>query len=290
MMWRWYWKAWTGPTLVVGGQFGSLPLILPRFCPDQTILIIAFDPKHRFSHLLYSAIHIHSNLKRFPMTTKKLPEGGKKPPCLRFSLPAGMDQRWGVIRSWGQPHGLVWDVIFREVFCVFFLWKEQLGEWGCAHCEAKGFTQGRRQNTKADKWVLRQNGKVDEQKQDKQYVQNQDWQIQKMKSGEDHGALGKCVLQGLEEREHRSPIFQRLESVGTPLPPLCVTELDVLWVGGDECHCIISLGPLAWLELQDRLWTQPQTAPLPGGARGGIWDWKRGRSPESELKSDLLWL
>ena len=191
MMWRWYWKAWTGPTLVVGGQFGSLPLILPRFCPDQTILIIAFDPKHRFSHLLYSAIHIHSNLKRFPMATKKLPEGGKKPPCLRFSLPGGMDQRWGVIRSWGQPHGLVWDVIFREVFCVFFLWKEQLGEWGCAHCEAKGFTQGRRQNTKADKWVLRQNGKVDEQKQDKQHVQNQDRDIQKMKSGEDHGALGK---------------------------------------------------------------------------------------------------
>ena len=170
MLWRWLWKARTGPTLVVGGQFGSLPLILPRFCPDQTILIIAFDPKHRFSHLLYSAIHIHSNLKRFPMATKKFPEGGKKPPCLRFSLPAGMDQRWGVIRSWGQAHGLVWDVIFREVFCVFFLWKEQLGEWGYAHCEAKGFTQGRRQNTKADKWVIRQNGKVDEQKQDKQHV------------------------------------------------------------------------------------------------------------------------
>ena len=166
MLWRWYWKAWPEPTLVVGGQFGSLPLILPRFCPDQTILIIAFDPKHRFSHLLYSAIHIHSNLKRIPMATKRFPEGGKKPPCLRFSLPGGMDQRWGVIRSWGQPHGLVWDVIFREVFCVFFLWKEQLGEWGCAHCEAKGFTQGCRQNTKADKWVLRQNGKVDEQKQE----------------------------------------------------------------------------------------------------------------------------
>ena len=190
MLWRWYWKAWPGPTLVVGGQFGSLPLILPRFCPDQTILIIAFDPKHRFSHLLYSAIHIHSNLKRFPMATKRFPEGGKKPPRLRFSLPAGMDQRWGIIRSWGQAHGLVWDVIFREVFCVFFLWKEQLGEWGCAHCEAKGFTQGRRQNTKADKWVLRQNGKVDEQKQEKQHVQNQDWHIQRMKSGEDHGALG----------------------------------------------------------------------------------------------------
>ena len=189
MLWMWYWKAWAGPTLVVGGQFGSLPLILPRFCPDQTILIIAFDPKHRFSHLLYSAIHIHSNLKRIPMATKRFPEGGKKPPCLRFSLPGGMDQRWGVIRSWGQAHGLVWDVIFREVFCVFFLWKEQLGEWGCAHCEAKGFTQGCRQNTKADKWVLRQTGKVDEQKEDKQYVENQDWQIQKIKSGEDHGTL-----------------------------------------------------------------------------------------------------
>ena len=58
--------------MVVGGQFGSLPLILPRFCPDQTILIIAFDPKHRFSHLLYSAIHIHSDLKRFLMATKKV--------------------------------------------------------------------------------------------------------------------------------------------------------------------------------------------------------------------------
>ena len=175
MLWRWLWKAWPEPTLVVGGQFGSLPLILPRFCPDQTILIIAFDPKHRFSHLLYSAIHIHGNLKRFPMATKSY----QKVERSRHVWGSHYQEVWtsggGIIRSWDQPHGLVWDVIFREVFCVFFLWKEQLGEWGCAHCEAKGFTQGRRQNTKADKWVIRQNGKVDEQKQDRQHLQNQDW-------------------------------------------------------------------------------------------------------------------
>ena len=70
--------------------------------------------------------------------------------------------------------------------------------------------------------------------------------------------------------------------VGTP--PLCVTELDVLWVGGDECHCIISLGPLAWLELQDRLWTQPQTAPLPGGGTLGFGIGKGGGVQSQSLK------